>query len=195
MKRIFSLFTVLAVAVFVLNGFVVKAAKQDSFWMKAAQGGMAEVMMGNLALQKSQNEEVRRFAQMMVDDHTMANDELKPLAASKSVTLPTDVSSKHKSMTDKLNGMSDMNFDREYMKGQVKDHESMVKLFQKQANSGDADAEAKAFAAKTLPKLQEHLTMARTMYDGMKNMKSGGNMNSNSNSNMNMNSNNNVNGL
>jgi putative membrane protein len=195
-------------ATVVLNGFVATATKADSFMMKAAQSDMLEIMSSQTALQKSSNEEVRRFAQMMIDDHTRTSDELRTLAASKNVTLPTAMSGKQQSMVSKLNSAAaGMEFDREYMKMQVRAHEDAVKLFQKQANDNDAeDADARAFAAKHLPALQGHLTMARTMSNGMRGMSGGnrsGNMNGNMNSggmnmnsgeNMNMNSNGNMNG-
>jgi putative membrane protein len=194
MRKIFALYGVLAVAVFVLNGVITQASNQDSFWNEAAQSGMAEVMLGNLALQKSQNEQVRNFAQQMVTDHTAANEELKSLAATKSITLATDVDPKHRGALDKLNGMSGTDFDKAYMKQMVKDHEAAVKLFQRQADRG-GDADVKAFATKTLPTLQNHLQMARSMNDSMKNMKSNdSNSNSNrTNSNRNSNSNRNTN--
>lgn len=160
--------------------FTAEAGMQNNnFWTEAAQGGMAEVAMGNLAAQKAQMAEVKQFGQQMVTDHTAANDELMKLAAGKNVTLPTAMSEKHQEAMAKLNGMSGMEFDREYMKMQVKDHEKMVKLFQRESERG-TDADSKAFAAKTLPTLQNHLTMARTMYDGMKNMGRGDSSNNNS---------------
>lgn len=171
--------------------------KPEKFWLEAAQGGMTEVELSQLALQKSQNEEVKTFAQMMVDDHTKANDELKTLAQSKGVTLPTEMNAKQMATKDKLNGLSGDAFDREYMKTMVKDHDKTVKLFQKQADSGK-DEEVKAFAAKTLPTLQGHQSKARAMNDSMKGKKSenmsgssttNSNMNTNSNTNMNSNMN------
>jgi putative membrane protein len=194
MKKIFALYTVLAVAVFVLNGVITQASNQDSFIRDAAQSGMAEVMLGNLALQKATNEQVKSFAQQMVTDHTAANEELKTLAAGKNVTLPAELSSKHRNAIDKLNGLSGMDFDKAFMKQMVKDHESAVKMFQRESERG-TDADTKAFAAKTLPALQNHLQAARSLYDSMKGAKSGNsNDNSNSNSgNMNTNSNSNSN--
>ena len=183
MKKFYTVTILLALVTFVSFGFVIKGLSQNSFWMEAAQSGMAEVMLANLALEKSNNEEVKSFAQKVVTDHTAVNEELKTLAASKNVTLPTDVNAKQKASMDKLSNMSGMDFDRAFIKQMVKDHEAAVKLFQKQADSG-TDADVKAFAAKNLPTLQEHLAMARTMNDGMKNM----NQNRNSNSNMNSNS-------
>ena len=174
------------------TGEMKSTQKQDKFWTEAAQGGMTEVELSNLALQKSQNEEVKRYAQMMVDDHTKANDELKTLAQSKNVTLPTAMNSKQMAMKDKLSGLSGDAFDKEYMKMMVKDHDKTVKLFQKQADKG-MDADVKSFAAGKLPILKSHQTMARTMNDSMKNNKSGGTNNnkrsSNSNSGMMTNSN------
>ena len=200
MKKILTLFAILVAATFVLNGYITQASNQDRFWAEAAQGGMAEVELGNMALQKSQNEKVRQFAQMIVDDHTKANEELKTLAASKNVTLPTDVNTKQKSTMNKLNSMSGTNFDKEFIKTMIKDHENTIRLFERESERGN-DADAKAFAAKNLPTLRSHLEMARSLNGDMKNMtrddKAGDNMNSNrmnsNGSNTNMNSNRNMN--
>jgi putative membrane protein len=132
----------------------------NNFLPKAAQGGMTEVQLGQMAMQRAGSDAVRAFGQTMVTDHTQANNELKQLAARKNITLPTDVSSKQKSMIDKLSKLSGAEFDKEYMQGMVKDHEEDVEDFQEESNKG-SDAEVKAFAAKTLPVLQRHLQMAR----------------------------------
>jgi len=150
-----------------------KMAADSKFMMMAAMSDMNEIGLSNMALQKSSNEDVKKLAQMMVDDHTKASEELKSLAMSKNVTLPTDADAKHKMMMDKMNSMSGMDFDMMYVKAMVKDHEKAVKMFQKESMSGK-DADAKAFAAKTLPTLQGHLTMAQSMSGKMKGgMKSG----------------------
>ena len=130
------------------------AVVQDNFWAKAAQGGMAEVELGKLALQKSTNADVKKFAQMMVTDHTKANDELKSLAAKKNVTLPTDLGS-HKSTLDDLNGKTGADFDKAYVEAMVDDHETDVALFED--NTDNSDPDIKAFATKTLPTLKSHL--------------------------------------
>ena len=192
MKRFLALCAVLVVGIFVLNGFITQASNQDSFWNDAAQSGMAEVMLANLALQKSSSDEIKEMAQKIVDDHTMANNELKDLAATKSVTLPTDVNVKQKETYDKLNGMSGEMFNQEFVKVMVKDHEKAVKLFQKESTSGK-DTDLRAFAAKNLPTLQSHLEMAQSMNTKMKGMKMNSDGDKNMNSNMNMNSNSNSN--
>lgn len=132
------------------------------FMTEAAQGGMAEVELGRIAAERASNEEVKRFGQRMVDDHTKANQELMQLAQSKGVALPTEMDSSHRSMRDRLGKLSGAEFDREYMRGQVKDHEKTVALFEREAQQGK-DAEAKAWAEKTLPTLREHLQQARDL--------------------------------
>jgi putative membrane protein len=191
MKKMFGFYAFLALVAFVSFVFALEVTKQDSkFMMQAASSDMMEIATSNMALQKSQNADVRRFAQMMIDDHTKTSEQLKSIAATKNVTLPAEMDSKHRAMADKLAGVSADRFDMEYMKMQVKAHEAAVKLFQTESNKG-TDADVKGFAAANLPALQTHLTMARTMSDGMKN--GGGNRNSGNMNDMNMNSNGNSN--
>lgn len=139
----------------------------QGFATRAAQGGMAEVELGRLASQKAQNAEVKKFAQMMVQDHTNANTELKSLASKKNITLPTALDAEHKAVMDKLQGLSGAEFDKAYMDAMVEDHEKTVDLFQAQADDG-ADADMKAFAAKTLPKVKQHLEMAEKINGNLK---------------------------
>ncbi|HXG86659.1 MAG TPA: DUF4142 domain-containing protein [Pyrinomonadaceae bacterium] len=194
MKKMIYLGVVLALTAFASNGLaqqdttasggtmksddkMMMSGKKNAdskFMMMAATSDMNEIGLSNVALQKSQNEEVKKMAQMIIDDHTRASEELKSLAMSKSVMLPAEMDAKHKAMMDKMSSMSGADFDKMYIKAMVKDHEKAVKLFQKESTSGK-DADAKAFAAKILPVLQSHLTMAQSMMNGMMN---GGSMSS-----------------
>ena len=153
------------------NGQVINSTSNmtapDGFMTEAAKGGMAEVELSRVATTKSQNAEVKKFAQQMIQDHTNANTELKQLAGRKNVTLPTELDAEHKALRDKLSGLSGAEFDREYVNAMVADHEKSVNLFKTQADGG-TDADAKAFAAKTLPKLQGHLDMVKNMQGKMK---------------------------
>jgi len=132
-----------------------------AFVEKAAIGGMAEVQMGQLAKQKGASDQVKQFGSRMVDDHSKANDELKQVASSKGITLPSDLDAKHKNKMAKLEKLSGAQFDRAYMDDMVADHKEDVAEFQKQAKSGQ-DPDVKGFASKTLPTLQEHLNMAQS---------------------------------
>ncbi len=139
----------------------------SGFMTEAAKGGMAEVELSRVATTKGKNAEVKKFAQKMIEDHTNANAELKQLAGKKNVTLPTELDAEHKTIKDKLSGLSGAEFDKAYVNAMVSDHEKTVNLFKTQADGG-TDADAKAFATKTLPKLQGHLDMVKGIESNMK---------------------------
>ena len=132
------------------------------FAAKAAEGGMAEVEASRIATQKALHADVKKFAQKMVDDHGTVNDELKALAASRSMTLPSELNAEHQQMRDKLNTLSGADFDKEYMSGMVKDHDMTVALFESEANTG-ADADVKKWATDKLPTLRDHRQMAQDL--------------------------------
>jgi len=144
---------------------------ERTFAHKAAIGGMAEVELGNLAQQKASNDQVKQFGARMVQDHGRANEELKQLASTKGLQLPTSLDSKHQKDMNRLQKMSGAQFDKAYMSHMVDDHKKDVSDFQKEANSGH-DSDLKAFAAKTLPVLQEHLQLAQSTNDAVKKEKS-----------------------
>jgi putative membrane protein len=139
------------------------SAADAKFVHEAAAGGMAEVSLGKLAAGKATNPDVKQFAQRMVDDHSKANDELKALASQKGVTLPVDVDPAAKAIEGRLSKLSGETFDKAYMQDMVKDHDKDVAAF-KHASTTAADADLKAWAAKTLPTLQEHQTLAKSLY-------------------------------
>ena len=136
-------------------------APDETFMMKAAGAGTAEVELGRLGVDKASSDEVKKFAQRMVDDHSKANDELKTLASSKNVTLPQEPDPHAKAMHDKLAAMSGAGFDRAFMQAMVADHKKAVNDF-RMASKSAKDPEVKGWAAKTLPTLEEHLKMAQS---------------------------------
>jgi putative membrane protein len=196
MKKMIYIYVILALMMCVSNGFAQNTTNSNSnqnttnssgntktsgkknsdskFMMLAATSDMNEIGLSQQALSKSTNEEVKKLAQMMIDDHTKSSEELKPLAASKGVVLPTEMDSKHKSAMGKMTSTSGMEFDTAYVKMMVKDHEKAVALYQKEANGGK-DAEARAFAAKTLPVVQMHLDMSRKLMSSMSGSKQANN--------------------
>jgi len=128
------------------------------FAMAAASGGMTEVQLGQMAKDKGSSQAVKNFGQKMVDDHGKANEELKGIAATKNITLPTSPNAKDQATITKMSGLSGAAFDRAYVKDMVMDHKKDIAAFQKESSSGK-DNEIKAFATKTLPTLQEHQKM------------------------------------
>jgi len=155
-----------------LNGSGNMSANQDTsiagnFWQEAAASGLAEVELGKLATTNAQSPDVKQFGQMMVQDHTAANDELKPIAQRKNIPLPNSLDSMHKTINDRLAGMSGPDFDREFIDVMTGDHQKAVQLFQATANS-DTDPDAKSFASKTLPVLEKHLQQAKSIQAKLK---------------------------
>lgn len=142
-------------------------AKADQkFIMDAGFGGLAEVKHGKLAAQKGGSEEVKQYGQQMVDEHTKANNELATIGTMKGEYPPGALNAKHKSMQEKLEKLSGAEFDREYVKGQVKGHQEMLTVLDKEIKDG-TDSELKAFAEKMKPSVQAHLTKAEGMMSAM----------------------------
>ncbi len=143
-----------------MPGKTAKLSHADrEFIEKTAKDGMAEVQLAGLAQQHASNDQVKQFAAKMVTDHSKANEEVRQLAQEKGVTMPAGPSHMENHEMTKLSKLTGADFDREFMKGMVKDHEKAVKEFQKEADKAK-DADVRNFAAKTLPTLQEHLQMA-----------------------------------
>ncbi|MGI8494295.1 MAG: DUF4142 domain-containing protein [Pyrinomonadaceae bacterium] len=144
-----------------------KISDEDrNFMNKAAHAGIAEVKAAEMALEKSDNEDVRRFAQKMIDDHTKANEELKQLAKEKNEILPTEPNKKQEEAADELSVLSGEDFDTEYMDVQVSDHETMIDFFEDEIDDG-ADSDVTNFATKTLPTLKSHLEMAENINNSL----------------------------
>ncbi|MGM9476073.1 DUF4142 domain-containing protein [Pedobacter sp. GSP4] len=137
------------------------------FTTQAAVGGMAEVELGKMALEKSTNEQVKEFATMMVKDHGMANTELMAIAKQKNITLPSTVDDEHKKKMEDLSKKSGKDFDKAYVDAMVSGHKSTLKLMEDESRDGK-DVDLKAFATKTAPVVQSHLVMINKINDSMK---------------------------
>lgn len=136
-------------------------AEPAVFVEKAAQGGMAEVELGRLALLKSRDETVREFAQRMVNDHGKANAELATIAKTTGLEPPKNLDAEHQAQVKTLRAKEGADFDRAYSEHMNMDHSKAISLFESGAKSGDA--ELAGFAKKTLPTLQEHKMMAKKL--------------------------------
>lgn len=139
-------------------------ASQDAidFAKKAAIGGMMEVQLGQLAQQKASNQRVKDFGQMMVTDHSQANDQLKNVASQTNIQLPTSLDDDHQKKVNDLSNKSGKDFDKAYMSMMVDDHKKDIKEFQDAAKNLK-DQQVKDFATNTLPVLQKHLDSATTI--------------------------------
>jgi len=132
------------------------------FVKMAASGGMAEVELGNIGNQRAKSSEVKAFSARLVKDHSHANEELKAVAKAAGITVPSKISEKHQKHIDMFKNYSGADFDRDFIKHMVQDHENDIAHFtaaSKEAKSADL----RAFASKTLPVLKEHLEMAKKL--------------------------------
>lgn len=140
--------------------------KEINFVREAGTGGLMEVQMGQAALANSANASIKSLGQRLVDDHTKANDQLKMIATQKGLTVPTQLSNSQTEMLNHLAALKGAEFDQAFQKHAVQDHEKDLKLYQKAASSL-SDPELKAFAAQTIPILQQHLDMSKNLDSGV----------------------------
>ncbi|AEI51815.1 DUF4142 domain-containing protein [Runella slithyformis] len=133
-----------------------------NFLSDAANRGILEVELGKLAIQKASSAPVKAFAQMMVNDHTKANNDLKALADQMKLRIPASLSDQNRMKIEAITKNDDKDFDREYIHAMVKNHRTTTEIFQSEAHDG-YDSLIKAYASKTLPVLMHHREMAEKL--------------------------------
>jgi putative membrane protein len=136
---------------------IIFSKADEAFFNKASEANLAEIQAGKLAESKG-NSKVQGFGKQMVTDHTTAEDELITLAKKQNLNIATAPDAEHKQILEDLAKLSGKSFDSAYMKSQLTDHKVAVSLFSQEAANG-TDPDAKAYAAKYLPKLKMHLQM------------------------------------
>jgi putative membrane protein len=132
---------------------------------------MLEVQLGKLAEQKGRMAEVKSFGRMMSEHHSSINDQLKSLASSKGITVPTVLSDDKQKKLEKFSGKSTKDFDEDYIECMIDDHEKDIKLFEDKASDDKADADLRKWVVETLPTLRNHLAEIKKIdaqYDAMK---------------------------
>ncbi|AMD50354.1 membrane protein [Bordetella holmesii F627] len=133
------------------------------FLERAIQGGYAEIAGGKLAAANASTRRVKQFGELMITDHARLTDDLLALARKKGVQPPEDLSFAQKGKLAVIAAEGGSDFDKAYVDQlAVAAHEDAIKLFQ-QTESQGKDEDVKAFLAKALPVLQQHLDMARTL--------------------------------
>jgi putative membrane protein len=146
-----------------------KAVLNDSdrdFLKKAEEGDIRERDIGRVVAEKSQNKDVKDYAQMLVDDHTKDLRKVTDLMNQKGMPQPKDLPKVNNEALDKLNGMSGPGLDREFVKIMVEDHQKDIAEYQKEAGAAK-DEDVKYYAMHTQPTLQEHLQKAQDLQQKM----------------------------
>jgi putative membrane protein len=141
--------------------------ESSTFLVKAANAGMTEVQLGQMAEQKGINQKVKDFGAMMVHDHSAVNDQVKTLAAQRNVTLPDSVSDDSKKEMNDLAKKNGKDFDKAYINAMIKGHQDVLDMF-KSAGDKVNDTEVKTFISNTIPKVQIHLDAAKDIQKSMK---------------------------
>jgi len=143
-----------------------QAATPEQFIQKVANSNRFEIQSSQLALDKSKNDEIRRFAQRMIDDHRKLGDELKATLQKANLPLPSDqLDEPDQAALTKLKNEKEAVFDRNYAADQLKGHIQAVRLVEAYSKRGTNPA-LKEFATQTLPILKEHLKMAEALRSG-----------------------------
>lgn len=146
-----------------MHGAATVARADRNFLEDAAEINIAEIRASNLALEKATSADVKAYAQMMVDGHKKATEELRALAQAKGVKLPDDATLMAKAKTKMLEERSGASFDKHYIEAiGIKAHENAIKRFEK-ASKDAKDPEVKAWADKMLPDLRTHLEKAKSV--------------------------------
>lgn len=131
------------------------------FAAEAADGGMLEVMLGELAVKNANSPQIKQFGQQMVDEHGRGNAQLKAIAEQKGISIPTVLSDKNQKKFDELSTKKGKDFDKAYAELMVKDHKEDIDAFRKESEKGN-NPELKKWAGETLPTLEHHLQMAES---------------------------------
>jgi putative membrane protein len=145
-------------------GSASKLSSDDrDFIYKASQDNQGEVDLAKLAEQKASSSAVRSLARSMLQDHEKVQSQLKEIASSSNLTLPTAVPSDIKTKRTELSKLSGADFDRQFIDFVVDAHEKDISAFQKEAQRQDANPKVQKFASSTVPQLEMHLTEARNI--------------------------------
>jgi putative membrane protein len=136
----------------------------QSFTTQAAAIGQAEIELGQLALQQTQDQRVRDYAQRMVKDHQAAAAKLRRIAGEESLELPPSLDAEHAALKEKLSSLKGAAFDREYAKAMAKGHDKAVALFESASQASQMTPALKEFATATLPTLKQHMEMAHELH-------------------------------
>ena len=133
-----------------------------TFMTLATRGGLAEVQLGELAQRNGRSPAVKRFGQQMVSDHGRSNQEMLALAQRKQITPPSGIGAVQQQVYDNLAKLRGQAFDRAYAQAMVQDHQEDLRAYREEAQDG-TDPDVRAFAARHVPVLQEHLRMAQRL--------------------------------
>jgi len=137
-----------------------------NFAVKAAAGGMTEIALSKVAEQQATSDKIKDFASMMVTDHSAAGDKLSAIAKAKNIALPSGPDTVQQNMINDISKKTGKDFDKAYVNQMVKDHQGTLDFFEKEENMVK-DTTLKSFITATIPVVQHHLAVIKTIKSGM----------------------------
>jgi putative membrane protein len=152
--------TITAFSLLLASNALAAESSSQAFLKKAIEGNYAEAKMGQLAQQNGQSDDVKRFGQMLSDDHSAANQKAMDAAKSISVTPPEGTNAKQKTAYDKMSKMTGTKFDHDFAMHMIADHQRDISAYKKAAKKADAAGE---YAKGEIDVLQKHLDTAKSL--------------------------------
>lgn len=137
-----------------------KMLDAKSFLKDAIEGNSAEIALAEVAERKAQSQQVKDFAKMLREDHEKANRELQPIAQAHNVSVNQQLDSKHQKKLDRFQKLSGAEFDKEYAKDMLKDHQKDITKYEA-ASQQLKETDVQQYAQSTLPTLRQHLQHAQ----------------------------------
>jgi putative membrane protein len=163
MHKLVGLVAVLLIGLAVLAQDQGEMQPDVLFATTAAQGDIYEIASSQLALERAESQEVRDFAQRMIDEHSQTTEQLSAIAQELGMTLPTEASAMHEFMLAHLASLQGAEFETAYLQQQVIVHQAAVNAFEAAAAGAVQNEELQAFASENLQAIQEHLQMAQQL--------------------------------
>jgi putative membrane protein len=135
--------------------------KADTKWVhEVAADNLLEVNLGKMAERKATNPAVKQFGERMVTDHGKANQELLSMASSHGLPFKPGLGRRHEQKVDRLEKVQGKEFDRAYIRSMIENHTDDISYFENEGRHAKS-APVRDYAAKYLPTLQQHLSMAK----------------------------------
>jgi putative membrane protein len=141
--------------------------KDADFVANTVAANYGEIRFSGLATQRSANPEVKKMADMLIQDHTKTLNELKTLAQAKAITIPVEEDDEAKRKTERFSDEAGKDFDRKWCKEMIDRHDESIRKFEGRMEKTE-DADLKAWISKTLPVLRSHREHLHELHEKIK---------------------------
>lgn len=158
-------FIVLGTVILTSPVFAQETNKDQDFLTRAASSNQFEIALGTQALKQSENDAIKQYGQMLIDDHTKVLAELEAAAAAKKLDLPSAMEENQASILKSLSVLSGADFDNAFKNVAIKTHENAIALFENAADNLN-DQELRSWAGEKVPSLRNHLEKAKALQIG-----------------------------